>query len=185
MARATQPGFWGSQVPPSPIPLLVWNIASSLEAFGSWFACLSLTELSGRKVFEGRCHGAGQRMNAHSVQLRPQLFIGSLLCARLCGGAMGCRCNLALALGRERSIQKVRIQSPNCYPGRQCGHPDWTVRLGSLLGGSGLSADAREMNGPRLSEEREGASVLGAGIGKCIGGRGQNEGERGSSCLLP
>lgn len=66
-------------------------------------------------------------MNAQGVQPCPQLFIGSLLCARFCGGDMGHQHNLVLALGGESSIQKVRIQSQNCYPGRGFGHPDWRV----------------------------------------------------------
>ena len=116
----------GHRYPTTPIPLLVWGI-SSPEAVGFWFACLSLAELTGRKVLERRGHGVGQRTNAQGVQTCPQLFIASLLCAGFCGGDMGHQDNLVQALGGDGSFQKVRIQTPNCYPGRGCGHPDWRV----------------------------------------------------------
>lgn len=116
----------GHRYSSTPNPLLVWGIPSSLEAFGSWLACLSLAELTGRKVPKWRGHGVGQR--TLRCPTMPQLFTGSP-CARFCGADMGHLHNLVLALGGESCILKVRIQSPNCYPGRGCGPPSWGSSL--------------------------------------------------------
>lgn len=73
-----------------------------------------------------------------------RVHIGSLLWARFGGRDYRPQHNLVLALGGESNIQKVRIQSPNCYAGRGCGHP---AGQEGFLEKVAFWAETREMDG--------------------------------------
>lgn len=113
----------GQLLPP---PALAWGIPSSLEASGSWFAFLSLAELTGRSLKAG---ATCQTQNGPSVSNASlQLFFGPWYMPGFVRETQAARTDPSLPQGERAVSTKLEFEGKTATGGGSTA--TWRVREG-------------------------------------------------------